>query len=110
MNKIRLGVNIDHVATVKTQVIILILSNSITSAKSGLDCNNTFREDRRHVNEKDLKLIKSIENSINLEIAATKEMMNIALKKHFCLYSSEKERNHNGGGLNLFKKFFKDYK
>ena len=85
MKKIRLGVNIDHVATVRNargEIYPSPLRAALMSQKKGADSVTIhLREDRRHINEKDLKIIKSkLKIPLNLEIAATKEMLNIALK------------------------------
>ena len=85
MKKIRLGVNIDHVATVRNargEMYPSPLRAALMSQKNGADSVTIhLREDRRHINEKDLKIIKSkLKIPLNLEITATKEMLNIALK------------------------------
>ena len=63
MNKIRLGVNIDHVATVRNargEVYPSPLRAAILAEKYGADSVTIhLREDRRHINESDLNLIKS---------------------------------------------------
>ena len=83
---IRLGVNIDHVATVRNargELYPSPLRAALLAEKSGADSVTIhLREDRRHINENDLKLIKSkLKIPLNLEIASTKEMMRIALKQ-----------------------------
>ena len=83
MPRIRLGVNIDHVATVRNargEVYPSPLRAALLSEKCGADSITIhLREDRRHINEKDLKEIKSkLKIPLNLEIAATKEMLNIS--------------------------------
>ena len=82
MSKIRLGVNIDHVATVRNargDIYPSPLRAALLAQKSGADSITIhLREDRRHIKEKDLKDIKSkLKIPLNLEIAATKEMMEI---------------------------------
>ena len=93
MSNIRLGINIDHVATVRNargENYPSPLQAAIIAEKSGAHSVTIhLREDRRHIRDEDLKLIKSkIKIPLNLEIAATKEMLNIALKKQtqICLY------------------------
>ena len=86
MKKIRLGVNIDHVATVRNargENYPSPLQAAILAEKSGAESVTIhLREDRRHINEEDLKLIKSkLKIPLNLEIAATNEMVKIALKR-----------------------------
>ena len=85
MSNIRLGVNIDHVATVRNargENYPSPLQAAIIAEKSGAHSVTIhLREDRRHIRDEDLKIIKSkIKIPLNLEIAATKEMLNIALK------------------------------
>ena len=86
MKKIRLGVNIDHVATVRNargENYPSPLRAAILAQKYGADSVTIhLREDRRHINDKDLNKIKSkLKIPLNLEIAATKEMLRIALKR-----------------------------
>ena len=86
MKKIRLGVNIDHVATVRNargEDYPSPLKAAIIAEKNGADSVTIhLREDRRHIKDADLKLIKSnIKIPLNLEIAPTLEMLSIALKR-----------------------------
>ena len=86
MPRIRLGVNIDHVATVRNargEIYPSPLRAALLSEKYGADSITIhLREDRRHINEKDLKEIKSkLKIPLNLEIAATQEMLKIAKKQ-----------------------------
>ena len=100
MTKIRLGVNIDHVATVRNargEIYPSPLKAALIAEKNGANSITIhLREDRRHINDLDLKLIRSkLKIPLNLEIAATKEMLKIALTKKtfFHMYRSrEKER------------------
>ena len=85
MKKIRLGVNIDHVATVRNargETYPSPLRAAILGEKSGADSITIhLREDRRHIVDEDVRLIKSkLKIPLNLEIAATNEMLRIALK------------------------------
>ncbi len=115
MSKIRLGVNIDHVATVRNargENYPSPLRAALTAEKSGADSITIhLREDRRHINEKDLREIKSkLKIPLNLEIAATKEMLKIATisKPNFiCIVPEKRLEITTEGGLNLdFKKEF----
>lgn len=115
MSKIRLGVNIDHVATVRNargETYPSPLRAAIIAEKSGAHSVTIhLREDRRHINDLDLKEIKSKLNiPLNLEIAATKEMLNIALrhKPNFvCIVPEKRKEVTTEGGLNLhYKKNF----
>ena len=81
----RLGVNIDHVATLRNSRGELHpnpLNAAKLAIKYGADSVTIhLREDRRHINDNDFFNISKIKNiPINLEIAATKEMLKIAIK------------------------------
>lgn len=115
MNRIKLGVNIDHVATVRNargDNYPSPLRAAIFAQKSGADSITIhLREDRRHINDLDLKKIKSkLKIPLNLEIAATKEMLEIALKNKpnfICIVPEKREEITTEGGLNL--KYRKDF-
>ena len=115
MSKIRLGVNIDHVATVRNargENYPSPLRAALFAQKSGADSVTIhLREDRRHINDSDLKQIKSkLKIPFNLEIAATNEMLKIALKRKppfICIVPEKRQEITTEGGLNLkFKKNF----
>ena len=109
MKKIRLGVNIDHVATVRNargENYPSPLRAALLVNKKGADSVTIhLREDRRHINDLDLKLIKSkLKIPLNLEIAATKEMFKIALKykpSFICIVPEKRREITTEGGLNL---------
>ena len=109
MSKIRLGVNIDHVATVRNargEFYPSPLRAALLAQKSGAESVTIhLREDRRHIREFDLKEIKSkLKIPLNLEIAATNEMLNIALKSKpdfICIVPEKREELTTEGGLNL---------
>ena len=109
MKKIRLGVNIDHVATVRNargEKYPSPLKAAVLAQKYGADSVTIhLREDRRHINESDLKSIKSkLKIPFNLEIAATKEMLKIALKykpPYICIVPEKRKEITTEGGLNL---------
>jgi pyridoxine 5-phosphate synthase len=115
MKKIRLGVNIDHVATVRNargENYPDPLRAALLAQKNGADSVTIhLREDRRHIKEHDLKKIKSkLRIPLNLEIAATKEMLRIALKSKppfICIVPEKRKEITTEGGLNLnYKKKF----
>ena len=109
MRRIRLGVNIDHVATVRNargEKYPSPLRAAVLAQKNGADSVTIhLREDRRHINENDLKLIKkNLKIPLNLEIAATKEMLKIALKSKppfICIVPEKRKEITTEGGLNL---------
>ena len=117
MNKLRLGVNIDHVATVRNargELYPSPLRAALLAQKNGANSVTIhLREDRRHINEEDLKKIKSkLKIPLNLEIAATEEMLKIALKSKpsfICIVPEKRKEVTTEGGLNLNynKKFLK---
>jgi len=118
MSKVRLGVNIDHVATVRNargETYPSPLRAALEAQKSKADSITIhLREDRRHINDNDLKLIKSkLKIPLNLEIAATKEMLRIALKNKpsfICIVPEKRKEITTEGGLNLNynKKFLRE--
>jgi|TARA_B100001093_G_scaffold466569_1_gene485071 pyridoxine 5-phosphate synthase len=109
MSKLRLGVNIDHVATVRNargENYPSPLRAAIIAEKCGAHSVTIhLREDRRHINDFDLKEIQSkLKIPLNLEIAATNEMLNIALrhKPNFvCIVPEKRKEITTEGGLNL---------
>ena len=117
MKNIRLGVNIDHVATVRNargEKYPSPLRAALIAQKFGADSVTIhLREDRRHIKELDLKQIKSkLKIPLNLEIAATNEMIKIAIKykpAFICLVPEKRKEVTTEGGLNLSykKKFLK---
>ena len=115
MKKIRLGVNIDHVATVRNargEKYPSPLRAAILAEKYGADSVTIhLREDRRHINDNDLRSINSkLKIPLNLEIAATNEMLKIALRHKppfICIVPEKRKEITTEGGLNLnFNKTF----
>ena len=112
MKKLRLGVNIDHVATIRNargESYPDPLRAAYVAKKSGANSLTIhLREDRRHIRDYDLKNIKKrVKIPINLEIAPTKEMLNIALKykpNFVCIVPEKRKEITTEGGLNLKKK------
>ena len=109
MSRIRLGVNIDHVATVRNargETYPSPLRAALLAEKNGADSVTIhLREDRRHINESDLKrIIKKLKIPLNLEIAATIEMLKIASKSKppfICIVPEKRKEITTEGGLNL---------
>ena len=109
MKKIRLGVNIDHVATVRNargENYPSPLKAAVLAEKHGAHSITIhLREDRRHINDADLILISSkLRIPLNLEIAATQEMLKIALKhkpNFVCIVPEKRKEITTEGGLNL---------
>jgi pyridoxine 5-phosphate synthase len=81
-----LGVNVDHVATLRQARLgtdpepVMAATLAILGGADGITIH--LREDRRHINDRDLDLMKSfVPVELNLEMAATAEMLRIAIKK-----------------------------
>jgi pyridoxine 5-phosphate synthase len=105
--KLRLGVNIDHVATIRNARGIAHPDPTRAArmaAEAGADgITAHLREDRRHIADQDIeRLIAQIDLPLNLEIAATDEMLAIALrhKPHAaCIVPEKREELTTEGGL-----------
>ncbi len=81
----RLSINIDHVATLRQQrktvypEIVIAAGICELAGADGITCH--LREDRRHIQDRDVRLLKeTITTYLNFEMAATKEMLKIALE------------------------------
>ena len=109
--KKRLGVNIDHVATLRNargEKHPDPYSIALDVLKAGADSITVhLREDRRHIKDIDLKILSSDKSiPINLEIASNLKMVNIALKNKpsfICLVPEKRNEVTTEGGLNLKK-------
>ena len=111
MIKKKLGVNIDHVATIRNargETYPDPLRAALIAQKSGANSVTIhLREDRRHIKDYDLeKIKKNLKIPLNLEIAPTKEMLKIALKNKpdfVCIVPEKRKEITTEGGLNLRK-------
>lgn len=105
----KLGVNIDHVATIRqarrTAYPDLAQAAQLAEAGGADFITVHLREDRRHVVDADLPLlINRIRTSLNLEIAATEEMQNIVLQlapSQICLVPERRAELTTEGGLDV---------
>ncbi len=114
-NKIRLGVNVDHIATLRQvrggTTYYPQLLNLIHEARAGGAQQITIhlREDARHIQLSDLILLsKKCPVLLNLEMAATEKMQKLALKYRpdwCCLVPEKREELTTEGGLNILKYF-----
>jgi pyridoxine 5-phosphate synthase len=104
----RLGVNIDHVATVRNARgghhpdPVLAAEIAIAAGAHGITAH--LREDRRHIRDDDIARLKQLHKPLNLEMAATSEMAAIALstKPHAaCLVPERREERTTEGGLDV---------
>lgn len=109
MRQVRLGVNVDHVATLRNArggshpdpVAAAVLA--LDSGADGITLH--LREDRRHIRDDDLRrLVETISAPINLEMAVTDEMLGIALKSKphaACLVPERRQEVTTEGGLEV---------
>ena len=105
--RLRLGVNIDHVATIRNarggDHPDPVRAAQIVAACGGDGITAHLREDRRHIRDEDLARIQAATNlPLNLEMAATDEMLEIALR-HMphaaCIVPERREERTTEGGL-----------
>ncbi len=110
---LRLGVNIDHVATIRNARGGLHpdpLRAAEIAQKAGADgITAHLREDRRHISDRDIDLLRNtIDLPLNLEMAATDEMLEIALNHlppAVCLVPENREERTTEGGLDVDANF-----
>ena len=111
----RLGVNIDHVATVRN-ARGSSHPDPLTIAKHAMKCGADsitvhLREDRRHINDLDVvKICKNKKIITNLEISLNKDVLKVALKNRpnfICIVPEKRKEITTEGGLNLSKNFNK---
>lgn len=104
---LRLGVNVDHVATVRNArggAHPDPVRAALLAAQSGADgITAHLREDRRHISDADIEaLMRDLTVPLNLEMAATDEMLSIALKHKphaVCLVPEKRQERTTEGGL-----------
>ena len=105
--RLRLGVNIDHVATVRNargSGYPDPVRAALLAAEAGADgITAHLREDRRHITDADIaRLSTELTVPLNLEMAATEEMLTIALKHRphaVCIVPEKREERTTEGGL-----------
>lgn len=108
-NELRLGVNIDHVATVRNarggMVPDPVRAAKLAEAAGADGITAHLREDRRHISDADIEqLMAALETPLNFEMAATAEMQEIALrhKPHaVCIVPEKREERTTEGGLEV---------
>ena len=106
-NYLRLGVNIDHVATIRNARggnHPDPVRAAVMAAAAGADgITAHLREDRRHITDEDIdRLMEKIDLPLNLEMAATDEMLDIALRHRpnaACIVPERREERTTEGGL-----------
>ncbi|MDF1758263.1 MAG: pyridoxine 5'-phosphate synthase [Legionellaceae bacterium] len=111
--KVLLGVNVDHIATLReargcaypdpVQAVI----DAEDAGADGITLH--MREDRRHINERDVRLIKQVlQTRMNLEMAVTSEMLDFAdeiCPEHVCFVPEKREELTTEGGLDVISNY-----
>ncbi len=108
---LRLGVNIDHVATVRNArggSYPDPVRAAVLAAAAGADgITAHLREDRRHITDADIEaLMETLDLPLNLEMAATPEMQAIALRHRphaVCIVPEKREERTTEGGLDVLR-------
>jgi pyridoxine 5-phosphate synthase len=113
VKSLRLGVNIDHVATVRNArggdnpdpVRAALMAQA--AGADGITAH--LREDRRHISDRDIaRLSGELEIPLNLEMAATEEMLAVALKARphaCCIVPEKREERTTEGGIDVVSHF-----
>ena len=113
MSRVLLGVNIDHIATVRNArggVWPCPVEAALIAEDNGADgITAHLREDRRHIKDADMRrLALSIGTRLNFEMAVTDEMVSIACEigpAHSCLVPEKREELTTEGGLDVLGQF-----
>ncbi|MEX6724226.1 pyridoxine 5'-phosphate synthase [Parapedomonas caeni] len=108
-SRLRLGVNIDHVATIRNARggvhpdPVKAARLAVAAGADGITAH--LREDRRHISDNDIaRLVTEIDRPLNLEMAATDEMLAIALRHRphaACIVPERREERTTEGGLDV---------
>ncbi len=109
MSSILLGINIDHVATLRQARGTRYpepLHAALLAEEAGADgITLHLREDRRHIQERDVRMLSGLlQTRMNLEIAVTEDMLRFAEEirpAHVCLVPERREELTTEGGLNV---------
>ena len=109
MSEIFLGVNIDHVATLRnargTSYPDPVLAAGLAEQAGADGITVHLREDRRHITDRDVEILRqTLQTRMNLEMAVTEEMVAIAcrIKPHFvCLVPEKRQEVTTEGGLDV---------
>jgi len=107
---VKLGVNIDHIATLRQARQetfpdpVEAARECIAGGADGIVCH--LREDRRHIQDKDVYRLRELPTRLDLEMAATDEMVKIALKlkpDYVTLVPEKRQEITTEGGLDVVK-------
>ena len=109
MSEIYLGVNIDHIATLRnargTQYPDPVQAAFVAEQAGADGITVHLREDRRHITDRDVEILRqTIQTRMNLEMAVTEEMIGIAcrIQPHFvCLVPEKRTEVTTEGGLDV---------
>jgi pyridoxine 5-phosphate synthase len=109
MSSILLGVNIDHIATLRnargTKYPDPVHAAEIAERAGADGITIHLREDRRHIQDRDVRILReTIQTRMNLEMAVTDEMVGIAVKtkpEYVCLVPEKREELTTEGGLDV---------
>lgn len=109
MNNILLGVNIDHIATLRnargTRYPDPVHAAEVAERAGADGITIHLREDRRHITDRDVRILReTIQTRMNLEMAVTDEMVEIALQtkpEYVCLVPEKREELTTEGGLDV---------
>jgi len=107
----RLGINIDHVATIRNARGALhpdpLFAAKLAMKYGGNSITIHLREDRRHIKDKDvIQICRDKKIPVNLEISLNAEILKIALKNkpnYICIVPENRKEITTEGGLNIFK-------
>lgn len=110
---IRLGVNIDHIATIRNargEAFPSVVEAGLIAETNGADLITVhLREDRRHIKDNDVILLRqTLKTQLNLEMAATDQMLDFALEVRpdfVCLVPEKRQELTTEGGLNVRDNF-----
>lgn len=113
MSRLRLGVNIDHVATIRNarggRHPDPVRAAHLAAGAGADGITAHLREDRRHISDRDIeRLANEISLPLNFEMAATEEMVAIALRHRphaACIVPEKREERTTEGGLDVVGQF-----
>ncbi|MCD9516072.1 pyridoxine 5'-phosphate synthase [Photobacterium carnosum] len=109
MNNILLGINIDHIATLRnargTRYPDPVHAAEVAERAGADGITVHLREDRRHINDRDVRILReTLQTRMNLEMAVTDEMVAIAIEtqpEYVCLVPEKRAELTTEGGLDV---------
>ncbi|KAE8176201.1 pyridoxine 5'-phosphate synthase [Photobacterium carnosum] len=109
MNNILLGINIDHIATLRnargTRYPDPVHAAEVAERAGADGITVHLREDRRHINDRDVRILReTLQTRMNLEMAVTDEMVSIAIEtqpEYVCLVPEKRAELTTEGGLDV---------